>query len=204
MNHSIVIIAVVLALGVVVVRSRGLALLLVTVQSALFAAVATRHAIDDPSLLLATTGLWVRTVAIAVVLGIGAYRTREPRPVPAGIEPMTRAVIALVIVLALGLVLPPLGVAPIDIERGAMALLVLGVVIAMTRRATILQILGIVVADNAATLLALSTHDTVPTVIELGVAFDLLMVAVVATAFHSRIFGAFGSGDTRHLGDLSD
>ena len=76
--------------------------------------------------------------------------------------------------------------------------------IALTRRATILQILGIIVAENGATLAALSSSNAVPDVIELGVIFDLLLIAVVASAFHTRIFGQFGSGDTAHLRGLHD
>jgi len=32
--------------------------------------------------------------------------------------------------------------------------------------------------------------------IELGVAFDLIVLVTVAVAFHQRIFGEFGTGDT--------
>ncbi len=198
------IVVVALALGVVVIRSRGIALMLVSIQSAVLAAVATEQALHYPSVTLAAAGLWVRVFAIAGVLWIALARTREQRPVPAGIEPMMRAILALAVILTVGLLLPPLGITSVDIERGALSLLTLGIVIAMTRRATILQILGIVVADNAATMLALATHETVSIVIEIGVLFDLLLVALVSMAFHERIFGAFGSGDTRHLRDLHD
>jgi hydrogenase-4 component E len=66
------------------------------------------------------------------------------------------------------------------------------------------QILGIIVAENGATLAALSVSDAVPGVIELGVILDLLLIAVVAIAFHTRIFGQFGSGDSAQLQDLHD
>ena len=40
--------------------------------------------------------------------------------------------------------------------------------------------------------------------IELGVAFDLPLVALVAAVFHERIFAEFGAGDTRSLRSLRD
>ena len=43
-----------------------------------------------------------------------------------------------------------------------------------------------------------------PLVIELGVAFDLVMVITVSVAFHERIFGEFGTGDTAVLRGLRD
>ena len=40
--------------------------------------------------------------------------------------------------------------------------------------------------------------------IELGVAFDLTLVALVAGVFHERIFSEFGSGDSAALRSLRD
>ena len=40
--------------------------------------------------------------------------------------------------------------------------------------------------------------------IELGVAFDLTLVALVAAVFHERIFAEFGAGDTAALRSLRD
>ena len=42
------------------------------------------------------------------------------------------------------------------------------------------------------------------TAIELGVAFDLTLVAVVAVVFHERIFAEFGAGDSAALRSLRD
>jgi len=193
-----------LGLGVVVVRRRSVALTLVTAQSLLLASVALWRTSGHLELLPAAGGLLLRAVAIATILGIGIARTRESRPVRAGIEPMARAVIALAAVLAIPALVPSLGFGDQNAQRAAIALGVLGIVIALTRRATILQILGIIVAENGATLAALSASNAVPDVIGLGVIFDLLLIAVVATAFHTRIFGQFGSGDTAHLRELHD
>jgi hydrogenase-4 component E len=193
-----------LGLGVVVVRRRSVALALVTTQSLLLAGVALWRTGGHLELMPAAGGLLLRAIAIATILGIGIARTRETRPVRAGIEPIARAVIALAALLAIPALVPALGFGDPNAQRGAIALGVLGIVVALTRRATILQILGIVIAENGATLAALSASSAVPDVIELGVIFDLLLIAVVASAFHTRIFGEFGSGDSAHLRELHD
>jgi hydrogenase-4 component E len=193
-----------LALGVVVVRRRSVALTLVTAQSLMLASVAVWRTSGHLELMPEAGGLLLRTVAIATILGIGIARTRETRPVRAGIEPMVRGVIALTALLAIPPLMPALGFGDQYAQRAAIALGVLGIIIALTRRATIVQILGIVVAENGATLAALSASDAVPDVIELGVIFDLILIAVVAIAFHTRIFGQFGSGDSAQLQDLHD
>lgn len=193
-----------LGLGVVVARRRSVALMLVTAQSLLLASVALWRASEHLDLMPAAGGLLLRMVAIATILGIGIARTREARPVRAGIEPMARVVIALAALLAIPPLVPALGFGDQNAQRAAIALGVLGIVIALTRRATIVQILGIVVAENGAALAALSASNAVPEVIEVGVIFDLLLIAVVASAFHTRIFGHFGSGDTARLRGLRD
>ena len=40
--------------------------------------------------------------------------------------------------------------------------------------------------------------------IEIGVALDLTLIALVAVVFHERIFAEFGSGDTAVLESLRD
>ena len=204
MNALIATACVGLGLGVVVIRRRSMALVLVTSQSLLLAGVALWRTDGHVELLPAAGGLLVRSIAVAAILGIGIARTRETRPVRAGIEPMARAVIALAALLAIPPLIPAFGFGDPNAQRAAIALGVLGIVIALTRRATILQILGIVVAENGATMAALSASNAVPDVIGLGVIFDLLLIAIVATAFHSRIFGQFGSGDSAHLRELHD
>lgn len=193
-----------LAIAAVVARRRSVVLVLVTLQSALLAGVAVWHAAGDVDLAPAAAGLVARTIVIAAMLGLGIARTREARPVRAGIEPMTRAALALAALLVVPALVPPLGIVAEDVQGAAIALCVLGIMLVLTRRATIVQILGIVVAENGATLLALAAPSGVPGVIEMGVVFDLVLIVVVAIAFHDRIFGEFGSGDTEHLRGLHD
>ena len=56
--------------------------------------------------------------------------------------------------------------------------------------------------ENALALAALELPGTSSLVIELGVALDLMLVALVAAVFHERIFAEFGAGDTAELRTL--
>jgi hydrogenase-4 membrane subunit HyfE len=85
-----------------------------------------------------------------------------------------------------------------------LALVAVGVATVALRRATIFQVLGIVLVENALALAALELPGCASLAIELGVAFDLMLVALVAVVFHERIFAEFGAGDTAALRSLRD
>ena len=72
------------------------------------------------------------------------------------------------------------------------------------RRPALVQVLGILVAENGVYLLAISVPGGLPLVIELGVVFDLALVITVAAAFAQKIHGTLGSGDTDLMRDLRD
>jgi len=79
-----------------------------------------------------------------------------------------------------------------------------GVATVALRRATLFQILGIVLVENALALAALELPGGASLAIELGVALDLVLIALVAGVFHERIFAEFGAGDTAALRTLRD
>lgn len=191
-------------LAVVLVRRRSVAVALVTGQALLLAAVALGEA---------TSGLDV-AAAFALVLralGLGALflflvsRTREARPVRAGAAPLVRAGLAVAFALTLPWLVPEIGLESRAAERAVLALVAFGIVCAATRRATLFQVLGIVLVENGLALAALELPGaTSSLVIELGVALDLTLIALVAAVFHERIFAEFGAGDTAALGSLRD
>jgi hydrogenase-4 membrane subunit HyfE len=74
----------------------------------------------------------------------------------------------------------------------------------VARRATLFQALGLLVAENGIALAATAVKGGLPIVIELGAVFDVILIVAVATAFHERIFGEFGTGDTSLLRGLRD
>ena len=66
----------------------------------------------------------------------------------------------------------------------------------------LLALLVVATPALAAALAALELPRGSSTAIELGVAFDLTFVALVAAVFHERIFAEFGAGDTAALRSL--
>ncbi len=192
-----------LGIAVVVVRRRSVAVGLVTAQALLLAGVATAEAesADDVAAALA---LAVRGVALAALFLAMVARTREPRPVRAGVAPFARAGLAIVLALAFVWLVPPVGLESEQSERAMLTLVAFGAAVVATRRATLHQLLGIVMVENGLVLGAIELPGGASLAIELGVALDLTFIAVVAVVFHERIFAEFGSGDTAVLESLRD
>ncbi len=192
-----------LGIGVVVVRRRSVAVGLVTGQALLLAAVALAEGASADAIGAAAL-LALRGIVLAGLFLLLVRRTRETRPVRAGVAPLARAGAAVVFVLALIWLVPPLGLESPAAERATLSLVAIGLVTAATRRATLFQVLGIVLVENGLALAALALPGTSSLAIEIGVAVDLLLVAVVAGTFHERIFAEFGAGDSASLRSLRD
>lgn len=190
-----------LGLGVVVVRRRSVAVGLVTTQALLLAGNALSAATASKA--AAATALAIRAVALAVLLLLVVSRTREPRPVRAGLAPLVRGGLAVSFALALTWLVPTIGLESRNAERGVLALVAFGAVAVATRRATLLQVLGVVLMENGLALAALELPGSGSSIaIEFGVALDLLLIALVASVFHERIFAEFGAGDSVLLRSL--
>jgi hydrogenase-4 membrane subunit HyfE len=188
-----------LGLGVVVVRRRSFAVALVTLQALVLAVRAVHEEAG------AAAALGIRAFVLAAVLLLVVSRTREPRPVRAGIAPGIRAGVAVAFALALTWLVPALGLGSRNAERGVLALVAFGMVVVATRRATLFQVLGIVLVENGIALAALQLPGSASSVaIEAGVAFDLTLIALVAGVFHEKIFAEFGAGDSAALRSLRD
>jgi hydrogenase-4 component E len=190
-----------LGLGVVVVRRRSVAVGLVTIQALVLAGIALGEA-NGAADVGAAAALAVRGLALAALLLLVVSRTREPRPVRAGTAPLGRAGIAVAFALALTWLVPTIGLESRGAERAVLALVAFGIAAAATRRATLFQVLGIVLVENGVGLAALKLPGGSSLAIELGVALDLTLVALVAVVFHERIFAEFGAGDTAALRSL--
>lgn len=186
-----------LGLGVVVVRRRSLAVTLVTGQALVLAV----RAHSEPG---AAAALAVRALVLGLLLLLVVSRTREPRPVRSGVAPLLRGGLAVMLALAFTWLVPTLGFASRNAERGVLALIAFGLVAVATRTATLFQVLGIVLVENGLALAALQLHKGSSAAIELGVACDLTLIAMVAVVFHERIFAEFGTGDAGALRSLRD
>ncbi len=192
-----------LGIGVVVVRRPSIAVGLVTVQALLLAAAALTEGSSLDSI-VAALALGLRGAVLAALLFFFVRRTRETRPVRAGATPLARAGAAVALALALIWLVPPIGLDSLAAERATLTLVAIGLVTAATRRATLFQVLGIVLVENGLALAALSLPGTSSIAIEVGVAVDLLLIALVAGVFHDRIFAEFGAGDSAELRSLHD
>jgi hydrogenase-4 component E len=192
-------------LGVVVVRRRTSAIALVAAQSLALGIGALQLAGERSSeFLVASLVLTVKAVALPALLLLVLRRTREPRLVAAAAGPLVRLVGAGAVAGAAVALLPPLGLADRHAEQTAVALVLVGVVIVVARRPALLQLLGLIVAENGLSLLSISVPGGLPYVVELGALFDLALVVAVAAAFTQRIYSELGTGDTELLRGLRD
>jgi hydrogenase-4 component E len=193
-----------LGLGVVIVRRRRVAVGLVSAQALILAGIALDDATGGGGIGPAAA-LAVRGAALAALFLLVVSRTREPRPVRAGTAPLGRAGLAVTFALVLTWLVPTIGLESRTAERAVLALVAFGVAAAALRRATLFQVLGIVLVENGVALAALELPGgTSSLAIELGVALDLTLVALVAAVFHEKIFAEFGAGDTAALRSLRD
>ena len=191
-------------LAVVVVRRRSVVVAIVTAQ-ALVLAIAALVRADTTDDVVASGALALRAVILAVLFAGVVARTRERLPVHARVPPLLRGGLAVLLALTLVWLMPDIGLESRDAERAVLTLIAFGVATAGLRRATVLQVLGIVLVENGLALAALELPGEQAAVgIEIGVAVDLMLISVVAVVFHQRIFGLFGAGDTAALRTLRD
>ena len=191
-------------LAVVVVRRRSLVVAIVTAQALALAlaALANAETTDD---VVAGLALALRAALLAALFAGVVARTRERLPVHARVPPLLRGGLAVLFALTLVWLVPEIGLESRDAERAVLTLIAFGVATAGLRRATVLQVLGIVLVENGLALAALELPGGESAAgIEIGVAIDLVLISVVAVVFHRRIFGLFGAGDTAVLRSLRD
>jgi hydrogenase-4 component E len=205
MSSASLVALVALGFGVILVRRRSLAILLVAVQALLLGVAALSLAGDSGGgLLVAGIILLVRAVALPALLTLSRRRTPEPGLVTPATTVGVRLLVATIVALAAMAAVPSLGLGDRAVEHSVVALLSLGIATVVMRRPAILQVLGILVAENGVYLLAISVPGGLPFVIELGILFDLALVVTVAAAFTQKIQGEVGTGDTDLLRGLRD
>lgn len=194
-----------LALLMLASRRRSVCIVLMALQSA---AVGITALVVIPTrssaFVTAAIVLVVKAVGITFFLALAVRRTRERARVRADLDPLARVAIALVGVVLLELLVPPLSFLSASAQQATLAAFGFGIAIVVTRHATLLQLMGILVCENAVALAAVSTPGGMPVVIELGAAADVIVFFAVGLAFHQRIFAVLGSGDSTMLRELRD
>jgi hypothetical protein len=153
MSGALIWTLVALGLAVLVVRRRSLAVALVTAQALVLVGFALVEA-DTSGEVVAAVALAVRA---AVLAGSSPARVANPADATrAGADSTASAGgIAVLFALTLTWLVPALGLTSRDAERGVLALLAFGVATAAIRQATLFQIIGIVLVENAIALAAL-------------------------------------------------
>ncbi|MGO9761505.1 MAG: hypothetical protein ACLP1Q_09650 [Solirubrobacteraceae bacterium] len=205
MNGALVDAMLGLGLAVVVVRRRSVAIALLAAQSlALGIGALSLAGGRSGESLVAGFVLLSKAIVIPLLLYALIRRTREPGLVLAAAGPLVRLACASAVVLCAVILVPPLGLGDAHTEHAAVALVLLGITIVVARRPILFQLLGLIVAENGLSLLAVSVPGGPSYVVELGALFDLALIVTVAAAFVHQIHSELGTGDTELLRGLRD
>lgn len=202
---AIVLVGVMLA----VTRSIGRSIWLVAIQSALTGAAALGVGAatgSDQLLVGGFLAIALKGIVVPLVLGTILRRSavrRERHPL---VGPRVLLVAAIAIVFAAtaaaGGVATGATVAAIRVVPAAIAEVLTGLLIVMTRRKALSLVVGLLVFENGIALTAFALTYGMPLVIELGVLFDLLIAIVVAWVYARRMLEVLGTTSTDHLRSL--
>lgn len=200
---------VVLGVLMVAIRSIGRSIWMVALQSAFvgLAAVAVGAATDVGHLVLGgLLVIGVKGVVVPLVLGSILRRSsvRHERHPLLGPRLALLAAVAIVFAstAAADGVVPGVGVAASRALPAAIAQVLTGLLIVMTRRKALSLVVGLLVFENGIALSAFSLTYGMPFVVELGVLFDVLIAVVVAWVYARRMLDVFGTLSTDELRSL--
>jgi len=200
---------VVAAIAVVWSRSLGWSLLIIGLQS-LFLAIAALSAglATGSTHILAGSALTVvvKVVAAPALLWAVLQRLPTSHDVQASIGQRTGTAIAIVLALvfAQSLDAGPFRTA-IGADRvlpSAITVMTIGIMVMVTHRQALTQIVGFLMIENGMALAALTATFGMPLVVELGALLDLLLAVFVVFVYSERMHAIFGTLDTRSLRTL--
>jgi hydrogenase-4 component E len=204
-NSALITIILGTGLAVIAVRRRSVGIGLVATQSlTLSVAAFTVAGGRSASFLVASVVLAVKAIILPMLLWALMRRTREPRLVAAARGPVSRLAAASALSLLVAVTGPPIAHTGTYVEHAAIALVLIGIAIVASRRPALHQLLGVIVAENGCSLLAVAVPGGLSYVIEMGALFDLVLVVTVAAAFVQRIHVLLGTGNTELLRGLRD
>ena len=190
-------------------RSIGRSIWLVAIQSALtgLAAVSVGFATGAGHLVLGgVLAIGVKGVVVPLVLGSILRRSAVRRERHAILGPRGSMVAAVAIVFAAGAAADgafvDASIAAIRVVPAAIAEVLTGLLIVMTRRKALSLVVGLLVFENGIALTAFSLTYGMPLVVELGVLFDLLIAVVVAWVYARRMLDVLGTTSTDRLRSL--
>jgi len=200
---------VVLGIGLAATRSIGRSIWLVAIQSAFtgVAALGVGLATGAGHLLIGgLLAIGVKGLVVPLVLGSILRRSavrRERHPL---LGPRASLIAAVAIVFAASVAVDGAFVgASVAASRAlpaAIAEVLTGLLIVMTRRKALSLVVGLLVFENGIALTAFSLTYGMPLVVELGVLFDVLIAVVVAWVYARRMLDVLGSTSTDRLRNL--
>jgi hydrogenase-4 component E len=203
--------AAIVVLGVVLAatRSIGRSIWLVAIQSALAGVAAvgaglatgTVHIVVGGFLAIAVKGFVVPLVLGSILRRSAVRHERHPLLGPRAALVAAVAIVFVSSAAADGVSLGA-SVAAGRALPAAIAEILTGLLIVMTRRKALSLIVGLLVFENGIALSAFSLTYGMPLVVELGVLFDLLIAVVVAWVYARRMLDVFGSTSTDRLRSL--
>jgi hydrogenase-4 component E len=178
-------------------------------QSLLLAIVATTIAISEsrPELFVtAALTVVLKTILIPWFL----MRTVDRIGIHREIEPFLNVPVSLLICLGLTVVGYRVST---GFEEGAqqvthhligvaLSLLLIGLFLMVTRKKAITQILALLTVENAVFLVAVGVTTGMPLIVELGIAFDVILAVLVLGILVQRIVARFESMDVSRLSNL--
>jgi hydrogenase-4 component E len=203
-NGALVTAVLALGMSVTVVRRRSVAIALLAAQSLALGLIAAGLAGGHSGELVVAGVLLGKAVVLPALLYLLIRRTPEAGPVVAAAGPVVRLAAAGAVALCAVVLVPPLGLGAPHTEHAAFALVLVGIAIVVLRRPILFQLLGLIVAENGLSLLAVSVPGGLSYVVEFGALFDLALIVTVAAAFAQRIHTDLGTGDTELLRGLRD
>lgn len=133
-----------------------------------------------------------------IVIRLGVNREVEPL-----INIFTTMLIGALLVLFAYYVSLPIQQTTLVMTRNTIAIglacVLIGILIMITRRKAITQVVGYLCMENALFFTATAATHGMPLVVEIGIAFDVLMAALIFGLFFFHIRKTFDSLDLRHL-----
>jgi hydrogenase-4 component E len=200
---------VVLGILVVATRSIGRTIWMVAIQSALVGLAAMAVGLATGAWHLVFGGalaIAVKGVAVPLVLGSILHRSsvrHERHPL---LDQRLAVLAAIAIVFAASAAADGIpALTPLAAGRAlpaAIAQVLTGLLIVMTRRKVLSLVVGLLVFENGIALAAFSLTYGMPFVVELGVLFDVLIAVVVAWVYARRMLDVFGTTSTDDLRSL--
>lgn len=115
--------------------------------------------------------------------------------------------VALLTAVAYGVSRPVVALDPAPAVRAvplALAVVLIGVFVLVTRRRALSQVVGFLVMTNGVATVAFLTTDGVPLIVELGASLDVLLAVIILQVLTGRMRLVFGRTDLDGLQELHD